>query len=561
MLAAVKGFGPGAFEALAALAADVSWLAKGAERDSMRQPELGIYAPVSDNESDREAFDRSYAAFAAWSTRSEIQRRLDQQRDVVAEASTRLLELSRLEKWAASSRGYPSITYAGMGIPVPEDATVTEISGAYTREAWEGLVVRLLESIDSTGTASPKARQFKDTYVDRFYDRWKSFLMDVPLTPQAIADPRTSPWVDLLETVHHNVHAPLPEDVPRPTWIAVLDEVMRTEELPQPEADEDEDETQDEEVDTTPPWRAYTNALTVIAQDAESAREDGEAAVAIATAIAARSGDSFTPAVQLAERIVPRGSDQLVGEQIESILEMPILDGASFVMDAATDPLDTVWRDRIARPHSGELTSMGIAQLYSAQGALAGFRDGELAPFYRDGRARKLIGDRTMPFGPDFLGWMRRAERLQRSLVVGGLGAGGIVPVTLSGIPHEIEGNWRMLVAQTVLSLRCNTGSQTFIYSQGGGRQTFRWSPDCTELALTLTVLEDGQRRELPSRYYRGPLAFPAFLQKARRAGERMTWRIPFRDIGATVILNYKMRGGQELLSISHARPPASIRR
>lgn len=557
LTAVVRRFDSGAFEALAQLAIDISWLTNRQEDDRGTAPELAPYAPVSENAADVEAFAHGYAAFARWSPHAQIQSDISAQQEVLAQAASRLLELKRLETWAEGSRAYPPVYYADSGLAGGESVD-THVSGAYSRLAWDGLVSGLLNAIDVTGAASGKARQFRQTYVQRYDDQWRAFLMDTPTRPSSHADVKSSPHISYLQSLHRNTDIELPRREPTPAWIEALREVMRTEPIvdEMPAAKEGEEPPPPPD----PPWQVYQAALVPVAADAEAAREDGEFAIGMAAGMASRSGTSFEAGLAAVESLVPREGDAAATEKLEALLEMPILDSASSVMDSAVRQLDERWRARVVEPYSGKLTSLGLTQLYSGQGVVAEFRTGDLQPFYRDGRATSAIGNRGMPFGPRFLRWMKSAERLQRVLDASGM-AGGSIPVRLQGIPGRVKGNANMKVAERTLSLRCADGTQTFKYTEGGGRHTFKWSPDCADLSLRVTVLDGGRRRELvPAKEWRGPMALPLFLQEATRSGNDLRWNLRYPEAGVTVVLTYRLHEGQELLSMKHEPPPKSMR-
>ena len=87
-----------------------------------------------------------------------------------------------------------------------------------------------------------------------------------------------------------------------------------------------------------------------------------------------------------------------------------------------------------------------------------------------------------------------------------------------------------------------------------------RWSPDCDELYLRVTVVEGGKRRELtPAKEWKGPMALPQFLQSAKRSGNNLSWSLRYPESGVTVQMTYKLREGDELLAIHHSTPPASM--
>jgi hypothetical protein len=382
---------------------------------------------------------------------------------------------------------------------------------------------------------------------------------------RAFADVKASPYLRLVDQIHGNASVGLPRAAGAPAWLTALGEARRSEPLPeeQPAASQSGkgDGKSQKDAPPEPPWKRYQLALDQVASDVQAAEEDPAAAVEIAKDLATRKPTNFAKALKLVNEIVPAEGDPEAAEKIRKLLAMPILDGASAVLGRALDELDGRWGARIARPFAGGLSGQAMARLYDGQGALAQFRSGELAPFYSDGRAVEVIGDRGLALGRGFLAWMRSAERLQRSLYPGGVGGGVKVAARLQGVPSRVSGREQVRVSQRELRLRCSDGVQTFGYREGTAEHTFQWSPDCSELSLRIFGVEGGRERELlPKREWVGPMAFPAFLQEASRSGANLQWTIRFEDPDLAVLMVYRLRGGEELLSLSHAAPPGSMR-
>ncbi len=556
LVAAVKGFDSDAFEALAQLATDVTWLGSRGDRVAAESPDLARYAPISANQTDVEAFRRGYEDFVRWASNSDLQERIDRERDAVADGAARLLELSRLEAWADSSRAYPPARYADIGVPGAADVR-TEVSGAYTRRAWEGLVVRLLEAIDSTGSGSSEAKRFQDTYVSRFDERWRAFMMDVPLPAAAQPKAESSPYLDFIEMLDVNTDAALPRREALPRWMEILKEARRTEplpsEIPKPGA-------KDEEKPPPPPWKLYSDALAPVAADTEAAMKDGAGALGLATAMADRKGSNFEKALKQVGRIVPAEGDPEAAAKIEAILSMPILNAGSAVAGRAFKELDEAWRAKVVTPSQGRLTTSKLVQLYGEGGAVEELTNGPLKPFYENGKATRVIGDRTMPFGSRFLRWMKNARRLQRVFSGGSMGSDGKILVSLKGVPARVKSERKMKVTQREIVLRCDDGTQRYEYNEGGMSGKLRWSPDCDELYVRVTVVEGRNRRELtPAKEWKGPMALPEFLQSASRSGNDLNWTLRYPEANTTVQMTYRLREGDELLSIRHAPPPASM--
>lgn len=554
----VTGFDDGAFEALAQLATDVTWLAARGDPEQATPPEIARFAPINDNPTDVEAFDRGYADFVRWSRTADIQSAIDRESDVVASAAARLLELERLEAWARGSRSYPPVTYARIGLPGAESSD-TQVSGAFTRKAWEGLVVRLLEAIESTGKASDRARTFRDTYVARFDDQWRRLLLDTPIPIDPYADPKDSPYLDYVDVLYANTSAELPRRDPEPAWVVALRAARRDTAPPAPPAIGDGPPP---EKPPPPPWTAYQDALALVAADVEAAVEDGETAVALATQLAGRKGTSFEKAYKLVPTMVPDTGDAEASDRLEAILQAPVLDASSAVLARAFEQLDGLWRLQVVEPARGRLTTATMQRLYAPGGAIETMRNGPLAPFYRNGRPVTALGNRAMPFGTGFLRFMKSAEQLQRVFSGGAFGGDGKLVVRLKGHPARVRSGNNMKVSAVEIHVRCDDGTQVFDYRMGSASHTFRWSPDCNELAVRVTALEGSRQRELlPVHEWNGPMAFPLFLQAAERSGDLLRWRLRYPDIGVEVEANFELRDGEQLLAIRHTDPPGSMAR
>jgi hypothetical protein len=553
----VTGFDDGAFEALAQLATDVTFLAARGDSDTATAPDIARYAPINDNPTDVEAFDRGYAAFVRWSRTAEIQSAIDRESDVVARAASRLLELERLEAWARSSHAYRAVTYGSIGLPGSEGAE-TQVSGAFTRKAWEGLVVRLLEAIESTGKASDRARTFRDTYVARFDEQWRGLLLDTPIPVHSNPEVKSSPYLRYVEVLDHNTRADLPRRDPAPAWVGALRAARRTEAAPAPPSPDGTPAPPP----PPPPWTAYQEALALVAADVEAAQEDGQTAVALATALAGRKGTSFEKAYKTASGMVPDAGDAPATERLEDVLHAPVLDAASAVLARAFQDLDRLWRAKVVEPTRGRLTTAKMQLLYGPGGAIDELRKGPLAPFLRNGEPVTALGNRAMPFGPAFLRWMKSAERLQRIFGGAGVGSDGKLAARVKGHPARVRTGTGMKVSGVELRLRCDDGTQTFDYRMGSRAHTFHWSPDCDELVVRVTVLEGSRQRELlPVKEWRGPMAFPLFLQSATRSGDLLQWRLRYADLGVEVEVIFELRDGEQLLALRHTDPPASMGR
>ena len=557
----VRGFDDGAFEALAQLAQDVTWLGSRADETVAARPELAPYAPVSKNETEMAAFRDGYDAFVRWSQTDELRVRIDREREIVAGGSGRLLELRRLESWSESSiSSYPSATYADIDLPGAAESA-SHVPGAYTARGWNGLVAGLIDAIDRTsGVTSTVVEQFRHGYVTRFDDNWRSYLLEAPTPARSDPEVLASPYIELIEQIYSNTLVELPRSGEPPSFVTALRELRREEPLEQEPPKEGEKAKEPPK----PPWTQYRAALEQVAADVAKAEEQGKDALDLAIGTAQGEPTSFTKALSLIDDIIPAEGDPKAAAQLRKLASMPILDGASAVFRRALGELDRRWGDRIARPFAGQLNAGEMSSLYATgSGKLAKFRGDALAHFYSDGRARTLVGDRRMPLGPRFLRWMKAAEKVQRSLYPGG-GRAPRISARLEGVPSLVHGDSSLLVSRREIRLACDEGEQTFRYlGEGTGSYTFKWTPDCTELSLRIWAL-GGDNREielLPRHEWTGPMAFPGFLQQAQKQRRnRFVWNLHFDEPKVEIAMVYRLGGGDEILSIAHSSPPGSMR-
>lgn len=558
LMGAVRGYDDESFEALAQLAVDVTWLATRADAEKARRPDLLAYAPVPHSQEDARAFRDGYDDFVHWASDDEIRARIAREREVVASAAGRLLEVRRLETWSnRSSDTYPPARYADVGLPAPDTgAAVTQVAGAYTRPAWEGLVSGLIDAIDRTGGASEESvEQFRRGYVSRYETSWRNYLLDVPLPARADADVQSSPYLAFVEQLYQQTGATLPgpdgQPAEPPAWVGVLREVRR--ETPR----EGDPEGQ------PPPWRRYRDALEQVAADVAAAQERSDLALRLALDMAGDDPTSFSQAIGLVQELVPRRDDPQATLKLREVLEMPVLDAATSVLVLARSELERQWRDRIGQPFAGSLDSQGMQALYGPQGELHRFESEALGPFVSDGTPRPVIGDRAMPLGRDFLGWVESADRVSSALYPTGLGAAPQIPVRLEGIPSKVVSGGAVRVSRREIRVACAEGEQVFRYREGSGSKTFLWSPDCTEVTLRLWALEPGGNESelLPAPPpWTGPMALPEFLQDAQRLpGKRLQWTLRYEHPEVEVSVLYRMRGDDGILRIAHSPPPDSL--
>ncbi|MBW2281810.1 MAG: hypothetical protein JRG76_10260 [Deltaproteobacteria bacterium] len=526
------------FRAAVAAATDLEYIATSAASIA---PDLSPYVPR--RMKDPKGYAEAYRRFIEWMRPPDRDQLREAQRDVLATRAAALLDIGKLEEQTRGAEGsFPPVTYVEAGLDAPDSSSRGMVPGLYTHLGYDGLFKRLLASVENTG-AVPVARvnEVRRRYVDRFDRSWRRYLLDVPTGPRSDPAVRKSPHLKILEQIGTQSGDDLQRDAAPPAWIGMVAEVRRT-------------EVQGEE-EKVAPYTEYLAALDAVAIDVEDGQAEPEQALALAREVAGGKGSSFEDALAVVKRIVPRKGDASVRGKLRDILEAPILDGYSALLDSARRELDRRWAERIVSRYGGRLSEQDLLALYDpSTGELDVFVQEELGPFYAAGGAKRMVGDRTMSFGPSFLGWMKRAEGMQRSIA-----GGSQIAVRLRGVPATVEGSPGMRVKRRDLRLVCPSEQQTFTYREGSGSKTFRWTTSCQSLSLRITVGDDsGQEREL-RREWTGPLALPTFLQQGQRLGGGvMQWTVDDSS-GLRVKAKYRIESGDEIARIVHRPPPGSL--
>jgi hypothetical protein len=549
LIGSVRAFDRDSFEALAALAVDVSWIGSRAREEDASRPDLVPYAPVGRGEADVAAFRSGYDDFVRWAPDEELRGRIERERDVVGSAAGRLLDLRRLNTWSERhTEEYPPERYADVGIALPQDWPDTHVPGAYSQRGWEDLVRELIDAVERTGGASSATvDQFRDGYVARFDSSWRQFLMDTPTAARPQTAVTDSPYLDLIERIDRNTRAELPRKGQVPAWMSTLQKVRREE----PREGED----------TTPPWPRYLAVLDQVAADVAATQSQSGRALDTTLRMGDPEATSFGEALALIRELVPTAGDPQATAKLREILAMPVLNGASAVMNASMLELEQRWQQRIALPYAGRLNTQQLEALYAREaGDLSRFVDESLGPFYADGRSRPVLADRGLPLGEAFLAWMDSAEAVQNALFPGG-GSRPQISMRVQGVPSRVVGGSQLFVTRRDLRVACADGVETFVYREGTGSHGFVWSPDCQEVSLRIWARTPGgsERELLPRREWSGPLALPDFLREAQPlGGGRLQWRLQYE--GVELLLEYRLRSGAAILAIAHRSPPRSMR-
>jgi hypothetical protein len=547
LLRSARRLDSGSFEALAELALDVSWLEKRGALSSDLRPDLSRFVKSQAGPADPAEFSQGYDAWLGWAPEEHVTRRLQQERDVFNQAAATLLDLDRLERWSANSgEGHGPVRYTEVGLPAGESDVF--VLGTYTRQSWDSFVKGLIAAVERAGGASPATLDsFRRSYVRRFDESWRRYLIGTPLPPVADGAVRDSPYVKLIDQIDSQSKADLPRAGPEPSWLSSL-HTARAEEAKDPKE--------------AAYWPRYLAALDGVAQDVEAAQQKPDVALDLAQRVAHREQTSFRAALDLVKEMIPPGTDPQATEHIQKILAMPILNGFSALLESAATEVDRRWSERIGDRFSGDLTEAQLKSLYAPRdGELARFRSEVLDTFYADGRAKPILEDRALVLGDGFREWLRSADQLRDAMFGGG---GSLrIAVRLQGVPSQVHGGNGILVSRRDLRLTCAEGVDTFTYRDGTTSHIFQWNPDCQEVSLRIWVREGESERELqPRKEARGPLAFPDFLREAAKESEpsRLQWSLSYPQEGIEVLADYLLLSGNAILAIAHTEPPRSTK-
>jgi hypothetical protein len=531
-----------AFRAAVTAATDLEYLAS--EGGSVA-PDLTPYMPR--RVKDPDGYHEAYGRFVQWLRPPDREELVEQQRDLLAVRACSMLDVGKLEEQTKSSGGrFSSVRYSDFGLDAPEANLRGMVPGIYTREGFDGLFGRLVASVERTGQCPQGLlKETRRRYGDRYDRSWRRHLLGIPTGPRADPSVRKSPHLRILENILRNTGLELDRTGSPPAWIAMVAEIHRTEPI--------------SEEEKSAPYPDYKAALENVAIDVEDAAGDPEQALLIARDVAEGKPNSFGEALAVVRRIVPRSGDATVTAKLREVLESPILDGFSALLGSARHELDRRWKERISSRFGGSLSEQDLTALYDpADGELKAFVGEELELFYRDGASRRVLGGRTLPFGPGFVAWMERASAVQRSLFAG-RGGSPRMSVRLGGVPSTVTGGPGLRVKRRDLRLVCPDGEQTFSYREGSGAETFNWTSSCQSLTLRVVVGGADRRDREIRREWTGPLALPKFLLQARELGRGvLQWDIDGSD-GITVHAKYRLLSGGEIRSVVPQSPPSSL--
>lgn len=519
------------------LASDIEWLQSDME-NADEAPLLESYAPRIARGMD---FRPAYVSYSRWLPQRVRDDLVRSEQEQLAMASGRLLKLPVLEEITLRERGtFPPQSRAALGFPAADDAAQGVVAGVYTAAGIERLIQPLLVAIDGSGSVSGSAvSAFKRDFAARHDEVWRAYLLEIPLTPRERLEIAESPYLKLIAQVEENTKPDVPGRESIAAWLEALREVRRT--LPLAEAAESV--TKGGKI-AEAPWVAYKAALDDVASRLEIAGKSGASALALAHEVASGQPTEFSNGIEVAARIVPRGSDAVSTARLRKILEMPFLDALSAVLLVARGEVEGLYRDQIVRKFPPPLSPEELDALCGNGGALEEFVDAELKPFLRGQRPKPLLEDRAMPLGPGFGALLSSCDAIRR-MPGGATGAGGGGPgaatFTLIGVPSAVDGAPGVLVSSRIFEMSCEGQIEELRYSEGSSvSKKFECAPGC-DLSLRIVLADETGSQQEVSRLWHGDTACDDFLKEGKvTSGAVREWRVTGPN-GANVRARYRL--------------------
>ena len=508
-----------------------------------------------------------YTYYVKWADSRALTAQLQNEQDQLQRVSPVWLKLENIQRWCRdSTTTCQPIQFetASLGLASPPTC---QVQGAYTRRVWKSLIEVMVEAVEGSGQARPgDVERFVDDYWRRYEQEWREMLRCVPDAPGVESVPEASPYVGLLNALGDNTTTDgrFGSQGP-PAWFGRVQELMRS---PQPRRVGTGDDSSDAPTPPPPPApvERYLDGLRTLASDVARARNASEFALQVATETARGDANAFVDALRIVDELVPiqvGGTDRAVLEDLRKVLRMPALNAFSEVLSQAARELDQTWRREVVDPFSGrQLNYDQLRNLYGPgpAGAVARFEDGPLLPFW-DGEAKRVLADRRLPLGPEFVRWMAAKEGMGQML----FGQAERI-VRVRGVPPRLDGPADLFVTRQILALECLSGRQEFIYEGGGGGATFRWTPQCSDVSIRVWVRRSGggqpetELRGDPHEW-RGPMGFNEFLREGQViSSDRLRWKLDFPRDGASLIVTYEVEGEESIRPYRHTDPPQSIR-
>ena len=525
------------------LASDIQWL-----QSDMQNPE---HAPLLESYAPRIArgmdFGPAYVSYSRWLPQQVRDDLVRSEQEQLAMASGRLLKLPVLEEITLRERGtFPPQRRASLGFPAADDAAQGVVPGVYTVSGVERLIQPLLVAIDGSGSVTASTvSAFKRDFAARHDEVWRAYLLEIPLTPRERLGIAESPYLKLITQVEDNTKLDVPGRESIPAWLEALREARRT--LPLAEAAE---AAMKGGKVADAPWVAYKAAIDDVASKLEIVGKSGASALALAHEVAAGQPTEFSNGIELAARIVPRGTDAASTARLRKVLAMPFLDALSAVLLVARGEVEALYRDQIVRKFSPPLSPEELDALCGKGGALEEFVDAELAPFLRGQRPKPLLEDRAMPLGPAFGALLSSCDAIRRlpdgasgaaEEAAAGGGGPGAATFTLIGVPSAVDGAPGVLVTSRIFEMSCEGQVEELRYSEGSSTsKKFKCQPGC-ELSLRVVLADEAGTQVEKSRVWDGDTACSDFLKEGKvSSGDVREWKVVGPN-GSNVRARYRL--------------------
>ncbi len=539
-------------------------------RDTRDAPRVHPYSSGSDPEA---PYEWAYRAYALWLDDEAREALGEEDESFIRRFSLQYQKLSSMEDWSDQNRD--QIRPIGYAPVRPDDESGFRVTGIYTADGYRNFVKPYFDAVE--GILEEKRRRKEDVsrelqayedlrrdYVESFYASWTRFLNGLPLSAadgRPLRDPLSSGHLELLATIDRNTRVGLARGSALPAWVASL-HALRDEppapgesycEALRPEIPEDEE---------LAPWEAYCDALRAFGRVVDDSHSPlvtaGESSALAIARLLPEAPDEYAAAIEAARNASKVERNRPCGERVGceeapasllGLFVMPIADGVSDILAGAVETLDDRWRETIRDYPGGNFASRHINSFYGPGGTLDGFLDGELRDFYRNGTWLSPIAlDRSLPVGPGYRAWLRRAEEIKRNL----FGQRYRPVIKTYGIDRvraddpDLRRNWGPTAAS--IKVRCGD-EEVEIELIGTGRWTLpEWSTGCQSVS---SVIEIGNTRSegipvSPVWEERGPFAVPRFLRQIRNGGVTKSFDRP----RATLRFKMTIEQGEGLRSI-----------
>jgi len=580
---ALRRENPDTLDAVVALSSDLRFLADAGEGTT---PDLSAYRP--DRARDAQGFRREYAAFVGYATPAQRALLLEDREPLRRNAELLLGDLPRLESITRElGSSMPPLRYEDLGFSLERGDARVVVEGIYTPAGRKGLIDRLLGSgEDGLRVANDRIRNFERRYAARYLERWRAFLMAAPIHVRASAEPVDSPYVKLIQRVDESLdeeviaNAREGDAAPGPglDWIDSLQSVRRAALLDslsnQSDAEDDgvfarikrswRDWRTKDPLGSEARWTLYLEQLTQVQDAVGRARAaDRAELLKLASQVAQLEETPFKAAVvAIRSQILPDPRTDF-DRKLLQLLEAPVLDALSFVLEQAAAQLDADWGEKLVEPFSGELSSAQMTALCDARTA---FLTTDLAPFLSGDQPRELLRGPGLPLGREFLTWLARARSACAQLQAKPSSAEQLDllgdSVEVDRVPQGLDVRVRFSRLQQL----CGADLDVYEFRFGSEPHAFPFAADCSKVELSVGLSVNGQSVETLPTVWKGPLPLSKFFESGQvvsRASqdrpEVREWRIEYD--GMQIRVPYEIRSGAPSRGARPTRPPASILR